>query len=142
MYFGEVDMHRMMWLRIGGKRLHLLKLAGAFFVLAAVLMVAQSAYHIFVVVDKANMASMRPELIQQLFGWSIGAPFTFSAEDILGVLLGPVAEFLFWLGIALVALMVYQSGRIVVPIEEYEQTISEHHKKLISSAVRRRGKRR
>jgi len=31
--------------------------------------------------------------------------------------------------------MVYQSGKIILPIEEYEQTISEHHKQLIAKAI-------
>ena len=130
-------MHRVFWFKIGGKKMHLLKLAGAFFVLASVLKVAEAAYNVFVVVNKANMAGMRPELISSLFGWAIGAPYNFSGEDVLGVLLGPVASFLFWLGIALVALMVYQSGKIVFPVEEYEQKVSKHHEKLIEAAVKK-----
>ncbi|OIO26026.1 hypothetical protein COX85_01055 [Candidatus Micrarchaeota archaeon CG_4_10_14_0_2_um_filter_55_9] len=135
-------MHRVFWFKVGGKRMHLLKLAGAFFVLASVLKVAEAAYDIFVVVNKANMAGMRPELISSLFGWGIGAPYNFSGEDVLGVLLGPVASFLFWLGIALVALMVYQSGKLVFPVEEYEQKMSAHHRKLIETAIRKIKKKR
>ncbi len=128
-------MRRIVWFKIGGRHLHLLKLAGSFFVFAAVLMVAFSAYKIFVTVDKANYAQARPETVTQLFGWGVGAPYSFSGEDVLGVLLQPTAEFLFWLGVAVVALMVYQSGRVVFPIEEYEQRISEHHRELIRKAV-------
>ena len=123
--------------------MHLLKLSGAFFVLASILKVAESAYNIFVVVNKANMAFMRPELISTLFGWAIGAPYNFSGEDILGVLLGPISSFLFWLGVSLVALMVYQSGKIVFPVEEFEQKVSAHHRKLIEAAVEpKKGKKR
>ena len=135
-------MHKVFWFKIGGKKMHLLKLSGAFFVLASVLKVAEAAYHIFVVVNKVNMAYMRPELINSLFGWAISAPYNFSGEDVLGVLLGPIASFLFWLGIALVALMIYQSGKIVFPIEEYEQKVSKHHRKLIEAAVKKRGRKR
>ncbi len=128
-------MRRIVWFKIGGKNLHLLKLAGSFFVFAAVLMVAFSAYKIFVTVDKANYAQLRPEAVTQLFGWGIGAPYYFGSEDVLGVLLQPIAEFLFWLGTAVIALMIYQSGKVVFPVEEYEQRISEHHKNLIRKAV-------
>ena len=115
--------------------MHLLKLAGSFFALASVLKVAEASYKIFITVDKVNYATARPELISQLFGWAMGAPYVFSKEDVLGVLLGPIAEFLFWLGIAVIALLVYQSGKIIFPIEEYEQKISTHHRELIRRAV-------
>jgi len=133
-------MHRIIWLKIGGKKLHLIKLAGAFFITAAVLKVAESAYQIFVTVQKATYAYLNPALIPQLFGWAIGANpsmlgGSFTTQDVLGVLLGPVATFLFWLGMLMAAIMVYQSGKIVLPIEEYEQNLSEHHKRLIQNAV-------
>lgn len=123
----------------------MLKLAGAFFVFAAILKVAEAAYQIFVTANKAVYAQIDPTLIPHLFGWSMGAQpsgGSFLAEDILGVLLGPVAVFLFWLGIAVVAIMVYQSGKVIFPIEEYEEKISEHHKNLIRKAVEAHRKRR
>jgi len=128
-------MHRVIWLRFGGRRLHLVKLAGAFFILWAVLKVAEAAYLIFVTVQKSIYAQGRPDLVPQLFGWAIAAPYGFSGEDLLGVILGPVANFLFWLAVAVVALMFYQSGRILFPIEEYEQSVREHHRRLIEKAV-------
>lgn len=127
-------MYRVFWLKVGGKRLHLLKLAGAFFVFAFVLMALSSAYDIFVTVNKAIFAQVRPDLIGALFGWSIGAPYNFTTEDFVGVLLGPIATFLFWLGLAVVAMMVYQAGKVVLPVQEFEQTITEHHRNLIMKA--------
>ncbi len=135
-------MHRILWLKIGGRKMHLLKLAGAFFVLASVLKVAEAAYNVFLVVDKINAAIMQPELIQQLFGWAMGAPYLFGGEDILGVLLGPIAGFLFWLGVAVLSVMVYQSGKVIFPIEEYETKVSDRHRKLIEKAVKRRNTKR
>lgn len=132
-------MHRILWFKIGGKKLHMVKLAGSFFVIASILMVAQSAYQIFVTVQKATFAQLNPSLIPALFGWAIGANPSglghFTAQDILGVLLGPIAVFLFWLGIMVVAIMIYQSGKVIFPVEEYEQKISEHHRSLIQKAV-------
>lgn len=129
---------RIVWLKIGGKRFHLLKLAGSFFVFASLLMVAQSAYQIFVTANKAIYAQVSPALIPHLFGWSIGAApggGAFLTEDVLGVLLGPVAVFLFWLGIAVASIMIYNSGKVLIPIEEQEELIREHHKRLIQKAV-------
>ncbi len=127
-------MHRVLWFRVGGRRFHLLKLAGAFFVFAFILKSLESAYQIFVTVNKAIYATAKPDLIGQLFGWSIAAPYNFSSEDLLGVLLGPVANFLFWLGLAVVAMIIYQSGKVIVPIEEWAQDVSAHQKHLISKA--------
>lgn len=138
-------MRKVLWLKIGDRKLHLLKVAGAFFVFAALLKLAESLYHIFVTVEKARAASVRPELVAQLFGWTIqsnAVVTSFTLEDWLGVLLGPVASFLFWFGMAVVALMVYQSGKVVLPIEEFEQHVSEHHKNLIAKAVAHAKKRK
>lgn len=131
-------LHKVVWLKIGGKRLHLLKVAGSFFVFAAVLMLAQSLYDVFVTVEKARAALLRPELVPQLFGWSINSNalvYSFSHEDFLGVLLGPVAVFLFWFGMAVVALMIYNAGKVIVPLEEFDDRVAEHHRTLIQKAV-------
>ncbi|MFH1106513.1 MAG: hypothetical protein V1787_01310 [Candidatus Micrarchaeota archaeon] len=108
---------------------------------AGLLKVAEAAYNIFIVANKIVYAQLDPRLIPQLFGWAIGAPYEFSNQDIIGVMMGPLASFVFWLGIATFALMVYQSGKIVFPIEEYEQKISSHHRELIRKAVAHRKKR-
>ena len=128
-------MHRVIWFGIGGRRIHLLKMAGAFLLMWAVLKVAEAAYLIFVTIQKSIYAQLKPELVPQLFGWAIAAPYSFSSEDMLGVILGPVAGFIFWLAVAIVALMVYQSGRVMFPVEEYEQNVREHHRRLIERAV-------
>ncbi|MBI5226245.1 hypothetical protein HY994_03315 [Candidatus Micrarchaeota archaeon] len=131
-------LHKVVWLKVGGKRLHLLKVAGSFFTFAAVLQLAQSLYQVFLTVEKARAALLRPELVPQLFGWSIDSNalvYSFSKEDFLGVLLGPIAIFLFWFGMAVVALMVYNAGKVVVPLEEYDEQVAEHHRSLIQKAV-------
>ncbi len=131
-------LRKILWLQIGDRKLHLLKVAGAFFLFSAMLKLAESLYWIFVTVEKARAASIRPELVTQLFGWTIesnAVVHSFTSEDWVGVLLGPIAAFLFWFGLTIVALMIYQSGKVVLPIEEYEQKISDHHKSLIAKAV-------
>ena len=131
-------MHRIFWLSVSGKRMHLLKLAGAFFVLFSVLMVAHAAYQVFLSVDKINTATLNPKMSEQLFGWSLSSGRNeFSSEDALGILLAPIAWFMFWLGIAVVSLIVYQSGKVIFPIEEYEQTLGERHRQAFHRMVKR-----
>ncbi len=131
-------MHRVFWLTVSGRRMHLLKLAGAFFVLFSVLMVANAAYGVFVTVDKVNAATLNPKLSEQLFGWALSAGRNdFSSEDALGIILAPIAWFMFWLGIAVVSLIVYQSGKLVVPIEEYDQALGERHRKAFHAMLKR-----
>ncbi|MBI5229441.1 hypothetical protein HY991_04980 [Candidatus Micrarchaeota archaeon] len=60
----------------------------------------------------------------------------FTMEDALGVMMGPLADLLFWCGVLLIAFAIYQSGKIIFPIEEYEQRVAEHHRKLIEKAVK------
>ena len=131
-------LRKVLWLKVGDRKLHLLKAAGAFFVFASLMKLAEALYVIFVTVEKARAAAVRPELVSQLFGWSIqsnAVVSSFTLEDGVGVLLGPMASFMFWFGLTIIALMVYQSGKVVLPIEEFEQKISEHHKGLIAKAV-------
>ena len=126
-------MHRMIWLRVGGRDFHLLKLGGSFLTFAFVLKALEAAYQILVATSKAMYAYYNPTVITQFFGWGLRAPLHFTGEDVLGVLLGPVANFLFWLGLAVFALMIYKAGNVVVPVEEYA-SIQEHHKQLIAKA--------
>ena len=92
-------MRRMFWLRVGDRNLHLLKLFGSFLVFGAVLKVAEAAYCIFLTVEKVRYAKINPAIIPQLFGWSLAAPASFSTQDVIGVLLGPIANFMFSMGI-------------------------------------------
>lgn len=117
-------MHRVLWLRVGSSRLHLLKLAGAFIMLAAMLKVFESVYALFLTVNKAIQAQAGAQQALALFDgcmqcWGV-YPVGFTNEDFLGVVLGPVAAFLFWLAVVVIGLMVYQSGRVLLPIEEYD----------------------
>ena len=128
-------MYRILWFKIGGQRIHLLKLAGAFLIAASLLKVAEASYNIFVMAYKILFAQLNPNAIPQLFGWAISAPFEFGNEDIVGVMMGPLAAFVFWLGVATLALLLYQSGKIVFPVEEYEERIAKHHRSLIQKAV-------
>ncbi|MFA5246687.1 MAG: hypothetical protein WC408_02220 [Candidatus Micrarchaeia archaeon] len=135
-------MRKMMWFKIGDTRFHLLKLAGSFLIVTFMLKVMQAAYNVFLTMEKINAAEVNPTLIPQFFGWTMSAtaypstPVAFTLQDIIGVLLTPTADFMLWLGMLVVALMVYQAGKFVFPIEEYERSIPENHKAAIVEAVR------
>ncbi len=128
-----------MWFRVGGQTLHLLKLFGIFLLAAALLKVGESSYDIFLTASKAEAAQYNPDKIAYLFGWSVGGTSPeakeFEFQDYVGVMMAPLANFFFWLGVATFALMLYQSGKIIFPIEEFEQRVSEHHRHLIKRAV-------
>lgn len=132
-------MRRIMWFKIGGQTLHLLKLLGIFILAASLLKVGEASYGIFLTASKAETAYYFPDRIPLLFGWSIGgqSPIEkeFEFQDMVGVMMGPLANFFFWLGAATLGLMVYQSGKIIFPVEEYEQKVQEHHRNLIRKAV-------
>jgi len=135
-------MRRMLWFKIGDTKFHLLKLAGSFLIVTFMLKVMQAAYNIFLTMEKVRAAEVNPTLIPQFFGWTMGAtaypssPAAFSMQDLVGVLLTPTADFMLWLGFLVIALMVYQAGKFVFPVEEYEHAIPQHHKQAIIAAVR------
>ncbi len=128
-----------MWFKIGGQTLHLLKLLGVFILAASLLKVGESSYGIFIQASKAEIATNYPDKIPLLFGWSLGGVGPdgkeFEFQDYVGVMMGPLANFFIWLGLATLGLMIYQSGKIIFPIEEYEQKVQEHHRSLIRKAV-------
>ncbi|MFQ5406760.1 MAG: hypothetical protein ACE5DI_06410 [Candidatus Micrarchaeia archaeon] len=145
-----VKMHRMIWLKIGGRRLHLFKLLGAVFGWAAALKLFESAYLIFLEVSKLKAAMVTASLVQEFYGWSMDSvslvegvvAYNVSLQDVLGVMAAPVANLLFWFGVVFVAIMVYRSGIVFFPIEEYDQQVQEHHRHLIKHAVKHHKKKK
>jgi hypothetical protein len=139
---GDSIMHRIIWFKVGDTRLHLLKLAGAFLIVTFALKVMEGAYQIFLTMEKIKAAEVNPALIPQFFGWAMGAtpypsnPSQFMLQDLIGVMMGPTATFMFWLGLLVVSLMVYQYGKIMFPVEEYAEQLPAHHRRAIVEAVR------
>lgn len=114
-------MHRIVWLRYGNRRIHMLKLVGSFFILASILKVFESVYNIVLVMNKAILAQVSSAQATQLFGGCVNCTGPigpgFSGEDLLGVMLGPIAALLFWLAVVAIGIMIYQSGKVFMPIE-------------------------
>lgn len=136
-------MHRMIWLKLGGSTLHLLKLFGSIFMMAATLKLAEATYLMFVEISKVKAAMANSDLVAQFYGWTIDsasygqstAVYSFTSQDWIGILAGPAGNMFFWMAMLVIAITVYQSSKVFFPVEEYEKSVSEHHKKLIEHAV-------
>jgi hypothetical protein len=124
---------------LGDKRVHLLKLVGAFFIAGGLLKLAEASYQIFLTVRMAQLATSNSALIGGFFKWGLNCSTLqescFGLEDTIGVMVGPMANFMFWFAMLLLAFMVYQSGKVFLPVEEYEQKVEEHHADLIRKAT-------
>ena len=144
-------MKRIVWLKVGDTRLHLVKLAGSFLVVTFMLKVMQAAYNVFLTADKIQAAEMNGNLATTFFGWTMSSgqniiqmlncagpicPLPLSLQDKIGIMLAPTADFLLWIGLLVISIMLYQAGKVMFPIEEYETTLPEHHRAAIVEAVR------
>lgn len=125
-------MHRVMIMRIGSKKLHLLKLAGAFVIFWAALMLLSSVYQMFWVaqiVQSANAGNYEA-VTMDLNGLLVTKPIAAGDGNMqAGLLLPPIASVMFWSALLLLGGMVYKAGAIVLPIDEQMQDVSDRPKK-------------
>ncbi len=125
-------MHRIMIMRIGGRKLHLLKLAGAFIVFWAALMLLSSVYQMFWVaqiVQSANAGNYESVMLD-LNGMLVSKPIVAGDGSMqAGLLLPPIASVMFWAVILLLGGMVYKTGGIILPIDEEIKDIPVKPKK-------------
>jgi len=121
-------MHRIMIMRIGGRRLHLLKLAGAFIVFWAALMLLSSVYQMFWVaqiVQSAN-AGAYEAVTMELNGVQVTKPIVAGdGSTQAGLMLPPIASIMFWSALLLLGGMVYKAGGLVLPIDEQMQDVAD-----------------
>ena len=108
-------MHRIILLRVGGQKLHLLKMVGAFVVVGSALGVLGSISTMFRLVKQIGLAQLNPQLAVQTFGLTSE---TLTGDVALGLFMNPSAWFMFWLAFFIVGAMIYRSGNVIVPIEE------------------------
>ena len=125
-------MHRVMIMKIGGKRLHLLKLAGAFIVFWAALMLLSSVYQMFwvaQVVQSANAGNYE-SIMLNLNSMLVSKPIVAGDGNMqAGLMLPSIANVMFWAAILLLGGMVYKAGAIVLPIDEQMQDLPDKPKK-------------
>ena len=125
-------MHRIMIMKIGGKRLHLLKLTGAFIVFWAALMLLSSVYQMFwvaQVIQSANAGNYET-IVLNLNGMMVTKPLLpGDGNTQAGLLLPPIASVMFWSALLLLGGIVYKAGGIVLPIDESMTDMPERPKK-------------
>jgi hypothetical protein len=125
-------MHRIVLIKIAGKQVHLLKLAGAFIVFWAALMLLSSVFQMFwvaQVVASANAGNTESVTVD-LNGMSVSKPITAGDSSTeTGLLLPPIASIMFWSAIVLLGGMVYKMGGIAFPIDERVQDIIDRPSK-------------
>jgi len=109
------NMHRIILLKIGGKRLHLVKVVGALLVCGACLGVLDSIAALFRIVKQVELSQVNPQLAVSVFGLTAEA---LTSDVVLGFFMLPTAVFMIWLAVFVVGAMVYRSGGIILPIEE------------------------
>jgi len=113
-----VFMHEIIGYKIGGKRLHLLKIAGAIVLLA-------SLFKILKALSEISAA--------------VGAGHSLPAKAVQDAVFGPFADLFIWLGIALVAAMIYRAGKHL-PADEME--IHAHRRRLLSAVAKHKTKKK
>ena len=114
-------MHEIVLFKLGGRYLHLLKLIGAFIVIAAALMLLSDVYRLMwaaTIVEEAN--SGIPHQITASMG-SMSITQTLQPNDSstqLGLMLVPLAGIMFWAAFVVAGGVIYRSGQLVVPVEK------------------------
>lgn len=108
-------MHRVMLLRIGGQKLHLLKMVGALILTGAALGVLGTIAELFKIIKQFGLAQTNPPLAMHVFGMTQEA---LTGDVMLGFFMMPSAWFMLWLALFIVGAMIYRSGSLVLPIEE------------------------
>ena len=125
-------MKRIFFLRIGGKNLHLLKLIGAFVLFAALLMFFQAGAGMFNswdalkaypaciggVQSQSDFEGCRTALHYNAGIFPAANQAELSSRQVWFALLGPVAQVLFWAALFIFGIILYKTGRIILPIEE------------------------
>ncbi|MFA4907114.1 MAG: hypothetical protein WC602_02490 [archaeon] len=127
-----IRLKRIFFLRIGGKNLHLLKLIGAFVLFAALLMFFQAGAGMFNswdalkaypaciggVQSQFDFEGCRTALYYNTGLFPSAGQAELSSRQVWFALLGPIAQVLFWAALFIFGIILYKTGRIILPIEE------------------------
>ena len=134
-------MHKMVLLRFGKRRLHLLRLLGAFIIVGSALMFLSNVFQMFIlasVFQEANLGNTQMGVLN-LHGWEITQPIV--AGDVnmqTGLFLVPLANSMFWISILLVGGVIYQAGNIILPTYMPKQPKSSKPAGLKKTAKRKK----
>ncbi|HLC45689.1 MAG TPA: hypothetical protein VJI67_02345 [archaeon] len=138
-------MHRVVFLKVGGRNLHLLKLLGALLVFVAFLKVLSGAADVFESTSSINAvndclasAELEQKAVCQeqaayFFGPGPAVPRlsqeSLSLKQVTTIASGPLVSMLWWFAILVFGLMLYKAGRVFVPIEEQDFVLQARQKR-------------
>ncbi|MCD6229301.1 MAG: hypothetical protein J7K00_00675 [Candidatus Diapherotrites archaeon] len=121
-------MHKVIHISIGNKRLHLPKLLGALMVFGA----------LFKFVESVMVISMKSDVLNNLLTRDLNPMQAIQFQGILNInympmgwgdalmiLSGSIGDSLFWLSLFVIGLILYNTGRINIPVEEEVYNIPE-----------------
>jgi hypothetical protein len=130
-----------MFFRLGGRNVHVPKLIGAFLIVAAVLLFVKAGADMFESWDNAKFLnsclenassslSLEGKQMCQQSAYYAGQfvrldQKALTSKQTWSMLLGPIAGLFLWAIALIIGLMLYLSGRIIIPIEEAERLVKE-----------------
>ena len=133
-------MHKIIQIRIGNKKLHLPKLLGSLIVFGA----------LFKFMESVMTISMKSDVLSQLLTRDLNPMQAIQFQGILNInyipvgwgdslmiLSGSIGDSLFWLSLFVIGLILYNTGRINIPVEEEVYDVPETEeeiKKIIENA--------
>ncbi len=111
-------MKRVILLKIGKTRLHLLKMVGLLVIIGSAFGFLSSVSDILVVLKQASLASTSTNAALTFFK----LPQNMITPDvILGRTMEPIAGMMLWLGLLLIGAILYKLEGALLPIEEVEE---------------------
>lgn len=114
-------MHRVVIFNIGRSRVHLLKLIGAFVMLAGAIMILSGVYKSMLIasaVDSMNAGGGTKQVTLNVDGIMLADNIkTNDLNTQMGLFLSPIASIMVWCAVLIVGMIVYRSGGFF-PIEE------------------------
>lgn len=118
-------MHRIIFLRLGSRKLHILKLIGACIFFSAALFFLNNVYRLFNTADVMLEYARNP-----IRAAEAGFPGGVDVSDFIGVLMEPAAQALLWLAVFMAGFVAYRAGYLILPVEEDVEQVQLRAQKL------------
>ncbi len=108
-------MKRLVMVKLGRRKVHLMKTLGILISTGSLLFVLSSLSQLFLRVKQIESALSDNSIAMQLLG--IPAK-NISPDLIVGYFLEPIGWVVLWLAVLVIGVLIYRSGEIIIPIEE------------------------
>ena len=114
-------MHRAVTFKIGGRKLHLVRVIAAFIILASAIMLLSDVFKMMQVAEIIQLANRGiPQVVTlDLRGITVTKVMEpYDANLQTGMVLVPIAGILFWSAVIIAGNVLYRAGDILLPIDE------------------------